>query len=182
VDPEPLLASVDAGPGCSIKDSFADLDLAASGFEILFRAEWLCRAAAGDVETAGGWSVVANPDELARWESAWGASPVEGPFFRRPLLADGDVAVLARHADGGPAAGAVANRSRAAIGLTNVFAADGDLESAWAGAAGAARSRWGPLPVVGYARDEPLDAAHAAGFATIGDLAVWLARQHAPSR
>src|SRR3954469_13638689 len=37
-----LLARVDASGGCSIKDSFADLDLSPMGFEILFAAEWLC--------------------------------------------------------------------------------------------------------------------------------------------
>jgi len=41
---ERLVSRVDASPGCSIKDSFADLDLATYGFEVFFAAEWLCQA------------------------------------------------------------------------------------------------------------------------------------------
>ncbi|MGW6708828.1 hypothetical protein ACWGDE_28610, partial [Streptomyces sp. NPDC054956] len=33
------------GPGCSVKDSFADLDLAPDGFEVLFDAQWIHRPA-----------------------------------------------------------------------------------------------------------------------------------------
>ncbi len=47
-----LLARIDGSPGCSIKDSFADLDLGPHGFEILFAAEWIQRPptkASGDV-------------------------------------------------------------------------------------------------------------------------------------
>ena len=40
-DPEALLAAVDSGPGCSIKDSYATLDLAPYGFRVLFAAEWI---------------------------------------------------------------------------------------------------------------------------------------------
>ena len=45
VDPETVLAAVDAGPGCSIKDSFADLDLLPYGFRVLFEAEWIYQSA-----------------------------------------------------------------------------------------------------------------------------------------
>jgi hypothetical protein len=41
VEPEGLLARVDASVGCSIKDSFADLELAPYGFRVLFEAEWI---------------------------------------------------------------------------------------------------------------------------------------------
>src|SRR3978361_1661718 len=35
-----LLDRVDSGPGCSVKDSFADLDLSGHGFHVLFQASW----------------------------------------------------------------------------------------------------------------------------------------------
>jgi len=70
-------------------------------------------------------------------------------------------------------AGAVANRSATVIGLSNVFDAAGDLESAWHGAAAAATSVWGPMPVVSYDSGSSFDAANEAGFDSIGELPVW---------
>ena len=49
---------------------------------------------------------------------------------------------------------------------------EGDLESAWSDGASAAQAVWGPMPVVGYDKGESLDAAHRAGFETIGSLAA----------
>jgi hypothetical protein len=63
------------------------------------------------------------------------------------------------------------------IGLTNVFDVERDLESAWRGAANAARAEWGGMPVVGYESGEALDAAHLAGFERVGSLAVWINRR-----
>jgi hypothetical protein len=67
-----ILRELDPGTGCSIKDSFADLDLVPEGFRILFEAEWIVRAATGPapdappaprlVEIGGdGWSARLNP-------------------------------------------------------------------------------------------------------------------------
>ena len=41
-----LLRCVDASVGCSVKDSFATLELASDGFRILFEADWIGRAGA----------------------------------------------------------------------------------------------------------------------------------------
>jgi hypothetical protein len=38
-----VLAGLDLSPGCSVKDSFADLDLAPYGFAVLFDAQWIHR-------------------------------------------------------------------------------------------------------------------------------------------
>jgi hypothetical protein len=38
-----VLSLVDAGPGCSVKDSFAALDLRSAGFDVLFEAQWIHR-------------------------------------------------------------------------------------------------------------------------------------------
>src|SRR4051794_38055707 len=40
-EPAAVLARVEGGTGCSVKDSFADLDLAPSGFQVLFDATWI---------------------------------------------------------------------------------------------------------------------------------------------
>jgi hypothetical protein len=72
------------------------------------------------------------------------------------------------------AAGAIANRSSAVIGISNVFARVGDLELAYAAAASAITEQWEPMPLVGYDHGEPLRAARRAGFQPIGELRVWL--------
>jgi hypothetical protein len=41
-----VLKRVEDGPGCSVKDSFAVLDLKSSGFHVLFEATWIRRPAA----------------------------------------------------------------------------------------------------------------------------------------
>ena len=38
---EQVLSGIDTSEGCSVKDSFAGLGLAAAGFRPLFRAHWL---------------------------------------------------------------------------------------------------------------------------------------------
>jgi hypothetical protein len=176
---ENLLSRVDARPGCSIKDSFVDLDLSASGFEVMFTADWVCNDRARDTQPADGWSAVADEDELERWEAAWGESPIPRPFFRAELLTDARIRILAESDGEQVCGGAIANRSGAVIGLSNVFDIEGDLESAWRNAASAAQTVWGRMPVVGYDRGDSLDAAHRAGFETVGHLAVWVNRRAA---
>ena len=39
-----MLGRIDTTAGCSIKDSFASLDLRAQGFRVLFEAEWIVHA------------------------------------------------------------------------------------------------------------------------------------------
>jgi hypothetical protein len=60
---EEILARIDAGEGCSVKDSFFDVEL--PGFDVLFEAVWLWLERAGDDAT--GWCAD---------QSAWGPSVV----------------------------------------------------------------------------------------------------------
>jgi hypothetical protein len=175
---DPLLARVDRSAGCSIKDSFGVLDLSQEGFEVLFTAEWLWQEPPVRAVAPSGWSAVVDARELAKWEVAWGAAPKAAAFFRDELLADARVSVLARYDGDAIVGGAIANRSRTVIGLSNVFDAEGDTESVWSGAATAARTRFAPIPVVGYETGESLAAARIAGFKPIGDLAVWIKPAH----
>jgi hypothetical protein len=173
---EAVLLRVDTSVGCSIKDSFADLDLAPLGFDRLFAAEWLYQEPRSEAAPHN-WSMITRQDELERWESAWGISTGPRPFFRRELLADQHVAVLARYEGTAVVSGATANRSRTVIGLGNVFDLRRDLESAWRDAASAARALWGAMPAVSYDFGEPLAAAKRAGFAPSGRLVVWVKRE-----
>jgi len=172
---EDVLSGIDTGEGCSAKDSFACLDFGAAGFRPLFRAEWLAREPAESrVTPVRGWSAVTTGARLSEWESAWGEAPGGSGFFRPELLANEAIRVLARSDGDRIVAGAVANRSATVIGLSNVFDTAGDLESAWVAAAAATAAQWGEMPIVGYESGDLLDAAHGAGFESIGELVVWI--------
>jgi hypothetical protein len=67
---EDVLAPIDASPGASVKDSFAALDLAPYGFEVLFEAQWITRAPLTD--SASDWVVI---DDLGHPDVAVLASP-----------------------------------------------------------------------------------------------------------
>lgn len=172
---EQVLAGIDAGEGCSVKDSFADLDLAAVGFQPLFRAHWLAREPAGSrVRSARRWSVLTTDEQLDEWEAAWAGTAEGAGFFKPSLLEDATIAVLASYEGDRIVAGAIANRSSTVIGLGNVFDVAGDLESGWVAAAALATALWGEMTIVGYDSGDSLDAAHRGGFQSIGELAVWL--------
>ena len=172
-----LLACVDRSAGCSIKDSFGVLDLATHGFQALFTAVWIWQEPPDDDTAApAGWTAIVDAGELAKWERAWPGEAREAMLFRDGLLEDARIGVLARYDDDAIVGGAIANRSGRVIGLSNVFDVEGDTESAWRGAATAARSLFAPMPVVGYDAGEPLAAAKRAGFTPIGDLVVWIKR------
>jgi hypothetical protein len=176
---EQVLSGIDTTEGCSVKDSFTDLDLAAAGFEPLFRAEWLVREPARTRAAAGRrWSALTTEEQLREWEAAWAESAEGSGFFRRALLEDERIGVLAGHDGDRIVAGAIANRSTTVIGLSNLFDTANDLESAWVAAHAAATALWRDMPTVSYDSGVSLDAAHRAGFESIGELLVWL---NAPS-
>jgi hypothetical protein len=104
--------------------------------------------------------------------------PEGSDFFRDALLEDEAIAVLAGYDDNRIVGGAIANGSATAIGLSNVFNVAGDLESAFVAGAASAAAVWGAMPIVGYESGDSLDAAHRAGFESIGEVVVWL---NAPS-
>ncbi|MFD7627997.1 hypothetical protein ACFV7Q_18510 [Streptomyces sp. NPDC059851] len=175
-----LAAALDTdSPGCSVKDSFAVLDLAPSGFEVLFEAQWIHRPAgasapAGTAPPALAWSRVGEAAELERWEAAWDGGSGSGLFHPRLLTVD--IAFLAgRDAGGRIVAGAAANVAAGVVGVSNVFAAEGvGDDEAWAGALAGIAERWPGLPVVGYESGEDLRTAARHGFAALGPLRVWL--------
>jgi hypothetical protein len=169
-----LLSEIDASDGCSVKDSFADLDLTADGFRRLLSGEWLLWESEDAPSSPSRWSAIESGEQLKAWEAAWGASPAGPAFFRPALLANAAVAVLARYDGDRIVAGAVANRSATLIGLSNLFDARDDLESAWLEAVRAVQAHWGPMPIVSYESDAALEAAHQAGFNSVGELAVWV--------
>ncbi|QGN48462.1 hypothetical protein GKC29_17525 [Micromonospora sp. WMMC415] len=182
VDAATLLGRIDAGPGASVKDSFADLDLARFGFRVLFDAHWIHRPAAAvhrppAAPTAGAASAprvpaarpgspltrVTTPGGLAGWAEAHGG----GPLFRPALLGDPRVTVLARVDAGVVAGGAVLHHGGRAVGVSNVFARAVPPEEVWAGLPGSAA-------LVGYEPGDDLAVARSVGFRPAGPLRVWL--------
>ncbi|MFJ7269589.1 hypothetical protein ACIQV3_23580 [Streptomyces sp. NPDC099050] len=189
-----LIAGIDTGaPGASVKDSFAVLDLAPAGFEVLFGAQWIHRpASAPGAAPALAWSRVCGPAELEAWETAWDGEESTGLFHPGLLDAEEEeeeaqaeeaqaggtprIAFLAgRDAGGRILAGAAVNRTGEVVGISNVFSADGTPDDeAWTGALALIASLWPGLAVVGYESGDDLDTALRHGFTAIGPLRVWV--------
>ena len=174
-----LLTRIEAGPGCSVKDSYADLDLRSAGFEVLFEANWICRTAdVAGVPTGIDWAAVTTAAQLAEWAAAHGG----GDVFTSRLLDDPAVTVLAGQKAGAIVAGVVVNVSTAAhwtaqvVGVSNLFAVRGEDDGdVWAGATAAVTALHPGVLVVGYESGPSLAAAEWVGFERVGALRVWYA-------
>ncbi|HEY6399440.1 MAG TPA: hypothetical protein VIX82_18500 [Solirubrobacteraceae bacterium] len=168
---EEVLAAVQDGPGCSVKDSFATLDLDRLGFDELFQAQWIFHepATAGQ-KSALIWSVIETDEDLAEWVRAAELADT----IRSELLLDSSVRILAARGPDGLIAGAAANRTGSVVGVSNVFTTDVAIDEVWAGIADAVATVFPSLSLVGYDRGEHLQAALAGGFIAIGPLRIWL--------
>jgi hypothetical protein len=175
-DPLALTAGIDATPGASVKDSFADLDLTDSGFHVLFEAQWIHRPASPPATAPDlAWDVVGGPEALRAWALAWDDGDGDADLFRPGLLDDPSTFVLAgQSAQGRIVAGAVASHSGQVVGISNVFAPDGGLDTAWPVVLEAVHRLFPDVPVVGYEHGEDLEAAVRHGFEPVGPLRVWL--------
>lgn len=172
----PLLARLEATDGCSVKDSFADLDPVPWGFAPLFEAWWIHRPAG----TTGGrsqrltWEPLRDAAAFTAWEAAWRGDG-DGPRVLLPALLQQDgVVVLGARSEGVLAGGAILSLGGGVVGLSNLFAPEEALVDAFAGAAAAAASLVPGLDVVGYEAGSHLEAAEEAGFLRLGPLVVWL--------
>lgn len=171
-----LMARIDVSAGCSIKDSFASLDLVPEGFRVLFDAQWMVRESTARQPTVASerWERVRTPAALATWEHAWRGG--EGPegIFRVELLDHGSVAVLASIADERVVAGAILYRSSTVVGISNFFADPLLGSDGWSGCLAFADSLFPASTFVGYESGDALVAARRHGFETTGPLRVWV--------
>ena len=172
VSPERLIDDLPPGR-CSVKDSFADLDLASRGFEQLFDARWIYRVPPVGAERATGWTGVSAEGEFAQWLQTWGLVDV----LPEALLRDQRVRVLQRKRAEDVLAGAVLNRTGSVVGLSNVFSLNVSLDELWADLVVLAAQEFPSCPIVGYERGEHLDAAMETGFNDLGGLRAWLQRR-----
>lgn len=170
-----LLARIDVSPGCSVKDSFGDLDLRPHGFRVLFEADWIARPASQPLPAPEGlgWQRIVRPAELAQWEDAW--RPDGGPhgLFPAAILGHDWVAVLAaRHRDR-IVAGAILTCGPAVAGVSNFFAGPGAGVRPLAGCLALAAELFPGRALAGYASDDELAEMLSYGFGRVGHLRVW---------
>lgn len=175
--PADFLPEIDTwSPGCSVKDSFATLDLTSSGFAELFAAQWIHRQAglAAPAAPALRSARVCTAAQLRDWQAAWDGGHGTD-IFRPALLDDPSVLVLALYDGEDRRGGFVLNRGAGLVGLSNLFAAgSGDAAAVWSAAIAAAASHFPGLPLVGYEHGDHLLPALASGFAPVGALRIWL--------
>ena len=169
-----LLPRVDAGPDCSIKDSFATLEHLPPGFRILFEAEWIGREPASTDDATKEWTPITDANELRSWEAAWADDDAPTDLFRPALLDDPAVVILAERVNQAIVAGAVLNRAAGVVGVSNFFTNALDREAEWANAIASTAAHFPDAPLVGYERGDDLAAALRNGFVAMGPLRVWI--------
>ncbi|MFF7736014.1 hypothetical protein [Streptomyces sp. NPDC007984] len=178
-DSDALTARIDtASPGASVKDSFADLELGAAGFHVLFEAQWIHRPAGAPTPPSDlAWDVVGDPDTLRAWALAWDDGAGEADLFRPGLLADPETFVIlarpTRGSDNRVVSGAVATRSEHVVGVSNLFGREDGPDGAWPTVLHALTHLFPTVPVVGYEQGDDLTAALRHGFEPLGPLRVW---------
>lgn len=171
-----ILAAIDPSPGCSIKDSFASLDLTDHGFHVLFDAEWIVRPPIVEMPVAAGtrWEVVRDEALFRRWERAWRGDDGPPGVLRADLMTDASIAVLAARRGHAVDGGAILNDAAGVVGISNVFSRTSAAPPDWAGCLALATTLHPTAPLVGYESGELLDVALRHGFESAGPLRVWL--------
>jgi hypothetical protein len=165
---EQLIDELPAGI-CSVKDSFADLDLASHSFELMFEASWIYRPSTTGTAPPIGWTTVSTDEDFVLWLDACGLAGV----LPAALLQDQSVRFLQRKRADEVAAGAVLNRSASVVGLTNLFTTSEPLEQVWGDVATLCGQHFPTCAIVGYERGQDLDAALNTGFSDLAALRVW---------
>jgi hypothetical protein len=132
---------------------------------VLFDAEWIYLEPSPHDAGSLLWTVAENL-------SLWPGLP--------PTLKDPSVVALVGRAGDEIVAGVVANRSSDVVGLSNLVVLNAEPDDVWAGAVAAVSTRYAGLALVGYESGASLDAAHRAGFVSVGPLRIWLASSSAP--
>ena len=171
-----LLSRVDTSAGCSIKDSFASLDLSVHGFRVLFDAQWIVDTGArrSPEEAGARWERARDPDNFARWIDAWRDTDGPTDVLRAEVLDHDSVAVIAARADDRVVAGAILSRSANVVGISNFFADEGITSPSWSGCLAFARTLFATATFVGYESGDGLVAAQRDGFEIAGPLRVWI--------
>jgi hypothetical protein len=174
-----LLDRVDATVGCSVKDSFATLDLSTEpGWSVLFEATWVAHGPARASTDTGAelWDAVTDADGLAEWAAAWGTGGDETGLWRPEVLGQ-DLVVLAGRREGTVVSGGVVNVAADVVGISNVFSTDASVDVWRSGLAWIGDNLPGRT-IVGYESGDDLTVALDHGLEPIGPLRVWICSEH----
>ena len=137
----------------AVKDSFNQLALVRSGFDVLLEARWIRNA---------------MPDAAAaRSDIVWSRvekGPVDGPDF---AMFEGRRGFLV-------VAGGMLYRAEGVVGLANVVTDAADAVAVWQSLALLAAKTFPRTPLVGYESGDDLGAALDAGFEAGDPLTVWV--------
>jgi hypothetical protein len=171
-----LLDRIDSSPGCSIKDSFASMDLTTSGFTVLLDAQWIVRTpkATRPITADRSWTVVRDEESFGAWEDAWRGEQGQPEVLSADLLREPSVTVLGAGIENHTAAGAILCRSGAVVGISNFFTNDRTVSIDWQGCLALAASLFPGMTIVGYESGDALRAATKHGFDAVGPLRVWV--------
>ena len=99
-------------------------------------------------------------------------------MFKPRLLVDPDVIFVSIQGNDGTAGGGILNRGAEVVGLSNLFGPTIDM--VYRRLAAIAGEIFPSLALVGYERGHELEAAHQAGFKSVGPLRIWTLRARAP--
>jgi len=171
-----LLARIDASPGCSVKDSFASLDLTGYGFRVLFEAQWIVRSPS-EMRAASArtrWTIVRDVETFRAWEDAWRGPDGPAGVLRADLLRMKTVTLLAEQMNDRIVGGAVLNHGTKAVGISNFFSEDSTISGSWQGCLALANAVSPGATLVGYESGDALDVARRHAFKVVGPLRVWL--------
>jgi len=167
VDPAALLTYVDGGSGCSVKDSFADLDMGHLGFRVLFEATWIRRPAGGfATPVVLDWHEARTAADLRQWSEGHDVD-----VFVPALLELGSM----RFFQARPGhAGFVLHRTGDVVGISNTISDRSDLTTVWSDTVAVAGRDLPGRDLVGYEVGADLEAAKSVGFVETGPLRVWI--------
>jgi hypothetical protein len=181
-----ILKAIDLSEGCSVKDSFATLDLYTYGFTILFEGIWVDLSAAkfgnwdvdtllaqGGVKSEPVWDAVATPSDFEVWAAAWRQSN-DSDALRPNLLNDPTLDFIWARSSNQVLAGAIVNRSENAIGLSNYFSLSLNDVQIWRSCVTHVRANAPGLAVVGYVTESSLYLVREANFTALGPLRIWI--------
>ena len=180
------LAAAPPASGWTFKDGFATLDadaLRALGLHPFLEGRWYGLPAGheayGATETDLTFAPVTDSATLAQWEAVWTvSSPTDGVrVFPDACLQDVRLVFLtARDARGTLVGGVLANLSREAVGVSNVFCTDAIPAASFARDAVRAVARRHPdRHVVGYELGEGGAALHPLAPVDLGPLRIYRA-------
>lgn len=150
-----IAAALADRPFASVKDSYADVDLAPFGFHVLFDAEWFGFEPGGGTGHRLNATDATFDSDFARWVDGW--LEVNGsPCPLLASLAQDPRTALILAPEGG---GAIGHAEAGVVGVTNAWGCDvtGVLAAGWSG-----------IPLVAYGPVPP------SGSTSLGPLRVWV--------